>query len=136
MKNVTLEKVSKTYYLVRATTDRFGENEIMFEGISIDDCLNYITRNASLQKIMVDVNTFEKYEIVKLIHKVTHEIADKLKCTPTSIGKITESGSDSVIYEVVEKTIKHTTTRWVDRKNKCQLADVLGLLYYRFSSVI
>lgn len=44
MKAITIQEVRPTYHIVRATTERFGENEIMYEGTSHQDALNYIER--------------------------------------------------------------------------------------------
>lgn len=42
MKNIKIEKTENHTYIVRATTDRFGENEIMYESFNVEDCRKYI----------------------------------------------------------------------------------------------
>lgn len=42
--NITIEEVRPTYHIVRATSERFGENEVMYEGTSHKDALNYVKR--------------------------------------------------------------------------------------------
>lgn len=59
MKDVKIIKERENYYVVKATTRRFGKNVIMFEGISEKECKDYIRRES---KIVVrdryDVNKF------------------------------------------------------------------------------
>ena len=42
MKNIRIERTSNGTYVVKADTDRFGEQEIMFESFSKDECVQYI----------------------------------------------------------------------------------------------
>lgn len=44
MINVTIEQVRETYFVVRGTTERFGENEVMFEAITLTEAKRYADR--------------------------------------------------------------------------------------------
>lgn len=44
MKNIRIEKTSNGTYIVKADTKRFGEQEIMFESFSKDECVQYILK--------------------------------------------------------------------------------------------
>ena len=45
MKNVRVEDTSNGTFIVRADTDRFGVQEIMFESFSFDDVFHYLFDN-------------------------------------------------------------------------------------------
>ena len=44
MKDITIEMIRKDYIVVKASTDRFGPQEIMYEGIAFRECFDYIKR--------------------------------------------------------------------------------------------
>lgn len=44
MKNIVIEKTSSGTYVVKADTERFGEQEIMFESYSKAECVQYILK--------------------------------------------------------------------------------------------
>lgn len=44
MKNIRIEKTSTGTYVVRADTDRFGTQEIMFESFDKNECVQYILK--------------------------------------------------------------------------------------------
>lgn len=46
MRNFKIEKVHESYFIVTADSARFGENEIVFEGISLEECSRFICENA------------------------------------------------------------------------------------------
>lgn len=50
MKDIRIKKIRENYYIVTATTERFGKDEIMFEGISLEECLEWIRANTKPQK--------------------------------------------------------------------------------------
>lgn len=50
MKNIRINNPRKNYYTVVADTDEFGINEVMFEGISLEECIAYIKANTKAQK--------------------------------------------------------------------------------------
>lgn len=43
-KNFQIEKIKENSYIVRSDSERFGENEIVFQDISYSKCLDYIAR--------------------------------------------------------------------------------------------
>ena len=50
MKDIKIKKNRGNYYVVYATTEQFGEQEIMFEGISFEECAEWIKANTKPQK--------------------------------------------------------------------------------------
>ena len=50
MKNIQIRKVRDNYYTVVADTERFGAQEIVFEGISFDECAAWVKANVKAQK--------------------------------------------------------------------------------------
>lgn len=50
MKNIRINNPRKNYYTVVADTDEFGINEVVFEGISLEECIAYIKANTKAQK--------------------------------------------------------------------------------------
>lgn len=44
MQNIEIEVMRENYIVVRADTERFGANEVMFEGNTFDQCFDYIKR--------------------------------------------------------------------------------------------
>lgn len=47
MENIKIKHDKRNYWYVVADTKRFGEQEILFEGINAEECLNYIRKNQS-----------------------------------------------------------------------------------------
>lgn len=47
MKNIKIERIESGTYVVKADTERFGEQEIMFESYSEAECVQYILRAAA-----------------------------------------------------------------------------------------
>ncbi len=45
MTNIKIKPLGVNYYVVIADSERFGDGQIMFEGISYDECLDYIEKN-------------------------------------------------------------------------------------------
>ena len=50
MKNIRIYNPRKNYFTVVADTDEFGANEVVFEGISLEECIAYIKANTKAQK--------------------------------------------------------------------------------------
>jgi len=50
MKNIIIKEIKSNYYVVLADTERFGKQEIMFEGMSFDECTEWIKANTKPQK--------------------------------------------------------------------------------------
>lgn len=46
MENIKIEKVERGY-IVKADTERFGKDEVMYEAPTKDDCIKYIVRTLS-----------------------------------------------------------------------------------------
>ena len=44
MNNIEIEVMRENYIVVRADTERFGANEVMYEGNTFDQCFDYIKR--------------------------------------------------------------------------------------------
>ena len=42
MENIKIKELRKNYYVVVADTKEFGEQQVIFEGISAGECLHYI----------------------------------------------------------------------------------------------
>ena len=47
MKNIVIEKTSNGTYVVKADTERFGKQEIMFESYSKTECVQYILKTVA-----------------------------------------------------------------------------------------
>ena len=50
MKNIRIYNPRKNYFTVVADTDEFGANVVMFEGISLEECITYIKANTKPHK--------------------------------------------------------------------------------------
>lgn len=50
MKNIRIKEIRENYYVVVADTERFGEQEVLFEGISFEECAAWIKENTKAQK--------------------------------------------------------------------------------------
>jgi hypothetical protein len=62
MKEIRIKKVRENYFVVIASSERFGADEIMFEGISLEECTEWIKANTKPQKkalwaVMVECKT-------------------------------------------------------------------------------
>ena len=53
MKNIRIEAKSPTYMVVIADSDRFGKNEVMFEGNTFDQCFEYVKRETGKEKLQL-----------------------------------------------------------------------------------
>lgn len=51
MENIRIEVKADNYIVVTADTKRFGNNEVMFEGNTFDQCFDYIKRELSIDKV-------------------------------------------------------------------------------------
>ena len=51
MKNITIEYIKGNYIVVKADTERFGKNEVMFEGNTFDQCFDYCKRELGKDKL-------------------------------------------------------------------------------------
>lgn len=45
MENIKIKHTRRNYWQVVADTERFGEQEILFEGIKFEECINFIEEN-------------------------------------------------------------------------------------------
>ncbi len=64
MKNIKIEKTNNNTYVVKADTERFGKNEIMFESYKINDCIKYL-------------KSFEKFGF-KITENIYQQVAEIL----------------------------------------------------------
>ena len=69
MKNIKTKEIRKNYFVVVADTERFGEQEVMFEGISFEECAEWIKANTKEQKktlwaVKIQFKGEEKYQWV------------------------------------------------------------------------
>lgn len=51
MENIIIEVKADNYIVVIADTKRFGNNEVMFEGNTFDQCFDYIKRELGIDKV-------------------------------------------------------------------------------------
>lgn len=51
MKNIRIEVMRDNYITVTADTKRFGENEVMFEGNTFEQCFEYIKRELGVERL-------------------------------------------------------------------------------------
>lgn len=51
MENIRIEVKADNYIVVIADTKRFGNNEVMFEGNTFDQCFDYIKRELGIDKV-------------------------------------------------------------------------------------
>lgn len=69
MENIKIKHDMRNYWYVVADTKRFGKQEILFEGISAEECLRYIRKNkhkaAAYTMEIVDVWNKSKTWIIK-----------------------------------------------------------------------
>lgn len=50
MKNIKIKEIRQNYYVVVADTERFGAQEIVFEGISFEECAKWVKAHVKEQK--------------------------------------------------------------------------------------
>lgn len=68
MENIKIKHDRKNYWYVTADTKRFGKQEILFEGISLDECIGYIgknQRNAAYTMEVMDAWNERKIWLIK-----------------------------------------------------------------------
>lgn len=53
MKNIEIEVMRENYIVVRADTERFGKNEVMYEGNTFDQCFDYIKRETGRGDVLL-----------------------------------------------------------------------------------
>ena len=58
MENIRIEVKADNYIVVIADTKRFGNNEVMFEGNTFDQCFNYIKRELGIDKVYLTAYLF------------------------------------------------------------------------------
>lgn len=58
MENIRIEVKADNYIVVTADTKRFGNNEVMFEGNTFDQCFNYIKRELDIDKVYLTAYLF------------------------------------------------------------------------------
>ena len=51
MKNIKVVVLDKDYIVVKADTERFGDDEIMYEGNTFKECFEYITRETGWKSL-------------------------------------------------------------------------------------
>ena len=51
MENIRIEVKADNYIVVIADTKRFGNNEVMFEGNTFDQCFDYIKRELGIDEV-------------------------------------------------------------------------------------
>lgn len=51
MKNITITVERDNYIVVTADTERFGKNEVMFEGNTFNQCFDYIKRELGVDRL-------------------------------------------------------------------------------------
>lgn len=51
MQNIKIEVMDDNYIVVRADTMRFGDDAVMFEGNTFDQCFDYIKRETGREKV-------------------------------------------------------------------------------------
>ncbi len=63
MENIKIEVIRDNYIVVKATTKRFGKNEIMFEGNTFNQCFKYIKRELGMKETdELHLNSYLIYE--------------------------------------------------------------------------
>lgn len=65
MKNIKIEKTTNNTYVVKADTERFGKQRIIFESYKINDCINYL-------------KSFEKFSF-RITESVYQQVAEILR---------------------------------------------------------
>lgn len=58
MENIIIEVKGDNYIVVIADTKRFGNNEIMFEGNTFDQCFDYIKRELGIDRVYLTAYLF------------------------------------------------------------------------------
>lgn len=58
MENIRIEVKADNYIVVIADTKRFGNNEVMFEGNTFDQCFDYIKRELDIDKVYLTAYLF------------------------------------------------------------------------------
>lgn len=53
MRNIRIEFKTPIYIIVRADTNRFGDNAIMYEGNTFRGCFDYIERETGLDSLIL-----------------------------------------------------------------------------------
>ena len=60
MKNFRIEALRNNYMVVKADSERFGKQEIMFEGNTFNQCFEYIKRVTG--KVKLNLQSYLLYE--------------------------------------------------------------------------
>ncbi len=53
MQNIRVEAKRDNYMVVLADTERFGKDEVMFEGNTFDQCFNFIKRETGRENLQL-----------------------------------------------------------------------------------
>lgn len=61
MRNVMIQVKKKDYIVVTADTERFGDNEVMYEGNTFTQCFDYCKRELGLKKLRLRSYVSEPY---------------------------------------------------------------------------
>ena len=53
MNNIRIQMVNENYIVVIADSERFGRNEVMYEGNCFDECLDYCKRELNKDTLRI-----------------------------------------------------------------------------------
>lgn len=106
MKNIKIKKTDRGYYTVVADTQKFGTNEILFEGRNIEECKNYIKRTLIfiLKAQLLKNRTQEAGNTIKTLISYLND--KKQKTINNNIAKSWELFSTGAINMEISETEK------------------------------
>ena len=106
MKSIKIKKTNRGYYTVIADTQKFGINEILFEGRNIEECKNYIKRTLIfiLKAQLLKNRTQEAENTIKTLISYLND--KKQKTINNNIAKSWELFSTGAINMEITETEK------------------------------
>jgi hypothetical protein len=125
MKNIVIREVSENNFLVIADTKRFGRQEVLFQGIKREECINYINENGTPYKEHENEKRYKTYEVIKATPEKGLKVGDKVvsvddqfTCSRYLVKKITLADNSNNLNIKEEYRNKASywfgSSEWVD----------------------
>ena len=62
LENINIIAIRSDYMIVKADSQRFGEQEVMFEGNTFDQCFDYVKREIGAKRL--NLQSYLLYELI------------------------------------------------------------------------
>lgn len=108
MENIIIEHTKNNYWIVKADTERFGKNEVLFEGINFNECLNYIWKNngcCNYTAEVLDCFNTEKIWIIK--HSKCGHYTFNQKVAGRLYGKSFQRSRKFHVMDIINAIVEH-----------------------------